>query len=132
MDGVKNFLLTSVAIVSCPSSCFGFFCLSVPFFLFCYKCVSSIDRQENLYCVIVLWKVTSFLFVKLNVHSSLKYTLKFLMTSVAIVSCPPSCFGFFCLSVPIFLFCYKCFLLQNMIRILIVLIKIFRKNQYYK
>ena len=36
-----------------PLSCFGFFCLSMPIFLFCYKCFPN--RLENLYFVIVLY-----------------------------------------------------------------------------
>ena len=43
---------SSRGILSPPRSCFGFFCLSMPICLFCYKCFPN--RLENLYFVIVL------------------------------------------------------------------------------
>ena len=54
----------TLAVVSFPPSCFGYFCFCANFF--CSVIFSSFNRLENLYFVIVLWKITIFLLVKLT------------------------------------------------------------------
>ena len=93
-----------------------FFCSVTSIFFF--------NRQENLYFVIVLWKITIFLFLKLNIHSSLKCTLKWswldrtgVFRGQDTVQCipfptsppppPPVMYIFVCPS--FFLFYFKCF-----------------------